>query len=133
VTGHPQSLHGVRVLVVEDNYLVAGAIAQNLKSRGASVLGPAPTVGRALELVENNPIDAALLDIDLQGATAAPVALRLRALGRPFVFLTGYGSEGMLPEELADQPRLTKPIPMDELAAAVRSMVNGSPGPAGPV
>ena len=128
-----QTLSGVRVLVVEDNYLVAGAIAQNLRSRGAAVLGPAPTVDRALELVEENQIDAALLDIDLQGSTATPVALRLRALGRPFVFLTGYGSEGMLPDELADQPRLTKPLPMEELAAAVLAMVNGSPGPARPV
>ncbi len=133
MTNRPQTLSGLRVLVVEDNYLVAGAIAQNLKTRGAAVIGPAPTVERALELVEANEFDAALLDIDLQGSTAAPVALRLRARGTPFVFLTGYGSEGALPEELADHPRIAKPLPMEDLAAAVLSLVGRSPGAPRPV
>jgi len=129
----PQTLAGLRLLLVEDNYLVAGAIAQNLRMRGAVVLGPAPNVDRALEIVEADGFDAALLDIDLQGASAAPVALRLRGLGRPFVFLTGYGSDGALPPELADQARLTKPVQMDELAAAVLALLGRSPGSPRPV
>ncbi len=124
-------LAGLRLLVVEDNYLVAGVIVQHMRQRGAVVLGPAPSVEKALEIVERETFDAAVLDIDLQGSTVAPVALRLRELGRPFAFLTGYGSDGALPPELADERRLSKPVPMDDLAAMVLELVGRAPGAAG--
>jgi len=121
-------LAGLRLLVVEDNYLVASVIVQHLRLRGAHVLGPAPSVELALQIVNAEEIDAALLDIDLQGSTVAPVARRLRERSRPFVFLTGYGSDGALPDDMADERRLTKPVHMDDLAAAVLALLGRAPG-----
>lgn len=125
-------LEGSRILVVEDNYLVAGVIVQHMRLRGAVVVGPAASVDRAMELVEREPFDAALLDGDLQGHNVAPVALRVRAMCRPFLFLTGYGSNGVLPPELADEPRVTKPVQMDDLANMVKALIARVPGRAPP-
>ena len=125
-------LSGLRVLVVEDNFLVASVIVQHLRMRGAEVVGPAPSVARALELVDHQAFDAAILDIDLQGSIITPVALRVRGLGKPMVFLTGYGSDGVLPPELSGERRASKPIQMDDLTALVLEMAGRAPGAARP-
>ncbi len=86
-----------RVLVVEDEALVSMLVEDGLRDAGATVLGPATTVGDALRLVEaaaaDGGLSAAVLDINLQGDTVTPVADRLAALGVPFLFATGYGEK----------------------------------------
>lgn len=83
-------LTDLRILVVEDNYVLAESMRWALEGFGGNVVGPAPNSVRAFELLdEADAVDAAILDIDLQGKSSAPIADRLRAAGVPFLFLTG--------------------------------------------
>jgi CheY-like chemotaxis protein len=85
------SLRGWRVLVVEDEYLIADAMERGLRGAGAIVLGPVPTVEKALELLEGErEVDGAVLDINLAGRKVFPVADALAARGIRFLFATGY-------------------------------------------
>src|SRR4051794_39018019 len=87
-----------RVLIVEDDTFLADEMARALRKLGADVVGPAPTLDKALTLLEAEPVDVAVLDINLQRERAFPVAAALRAQGVPFVFTTGYG-QGTIPPE----------------------------------
>ena len=89
---HP--LAGRRILILEDEFLVALAAAQSLEDAGATVIGPAYRIAEALELVAAGDIDLALLDINIGGAVSDEVAAALKADGVPVVYATGYG-EGM--------------------------------------
>jgi DNA-binding response OmpR family regulator len=104
-----------RVLVVEDDGLLALDIAQQLTNVGFLVVGPATTADRAIRLIEDRGCDAALLDVNLgKNQTSAPVARKLRALGIPFVVLSGYLSD-QHPLELRGAPALSKPASEREL------------------
>ncbi len=103
------ALTGKRILVVEDEAIVAMLIEDILADHGAAVVGPAARIERAMELAEGEAIDAAVLDVNLAGATTAPVAERLRARGIPFAFATGYGASG-LPAGFEGSPLLQKPF-----------------------
>jgi CheY-like chemotaxis protein len=107
-----------RILVVEDEALVAMLVEDALLDAGAEVLGPAATVGEALALLEAEKPDAAVLDLNLAGETSTPVADVLAARGVPFVVATGYGAEG-LPRAHAAVPVLAKPYDPDELTATL--------------
>lgn len=111
-------LSGRRVLVVEDEALVAMLVEDALLDAGASVIGPAATVAEALALLEQESPEAAVLDLNLAGETSTPVADALAARGVPFVVATGYGAEG-LPPGHASVPVLAKPYDPDELTAAL--------------
>ncbi|MBE7199343.1 MAG: response regulator [Parafilimonas terrae] len=114
-------LDGRRVLIVEDEYLIAMEVKRWLQHAGADVLGPVPTVQRALDLIEGDTIDAAVLDLNLgDGATAFPIADRLDALGVPHLFATGDVQLGR-GSAYGDRPRLEKPFVEAEL---VRATVN---------
>jgi CheY-like chemotaxis protein len=104
-----------RVLVVEDEFFVADDMAQTLLKLGAEVVGPAPTAEKALALLDTEPIDVAVLDINLRGVAVFPLADELRRRGVPFVFATGY-DDGALPPEYRDVPRWEKPFDPRELA-----------------
>ncbi|MGU3362955.1 response regulator [Methylobacterium sp. M6A4_1b] len=83
-------LSGRRVLVVEDEYFLADELDQALEEAGATVLGPAPSVRAALDLLESGPApDVATVDVNLGGEMAYPVAEALLARGVPFLFTTG--------------------------------------------
>ena len=82
-----------RILVVEDEGLIAMMIEQNLRDLNFDVVGPFGTVHEALAAVDREPIDAGILDINLGGEMAYPIAHILRARKVPFVFMTGYGAE----------------------------------------
>jgi CheY-like chemotaxis protein len=112
-------LAGRRVLVVEDEFLLAMELEALLKEHGCEVLGPAPTVEWALALIYDGKPDLALLDVNLKGLRAAPVAAALRDRGVPFVLITGYGSEQLREAELRAAPRLDKPINSRDLRRAV--------------
>jgi CheY-like chemotaxis protein len=88
------ALQNRRILVVEDEYLVATSLREGLEMVGAVVVGPAPSVEKALKAIESEPeIDAAILDINLGGRTAYPVADQLCARKIPFLFASGYDDD----------------------------------------
>jgi DNA-binding response OmpR family regulator len=109
------ALQGRRVLIVEDEMLVALEIEDLLQQQGCVVLGPAPRVNRALTLLDRERPDAALLDLNLRGELATPVAAELSAQGVPFVLVTGYGKMQSREPELRDAPRVDKPVHHREL------------------
>ncbi|MDP3195041.1 response regulator [Tabrizicola sp.] len=84
-------LAGRRILVVEDEFLIATVLCDMLQDSGAVVVGPAATVPAAMQLLQEDPVDAALLDMNLNGQWSDPVAEDLQQRRIPFVFTTGYG------------------------------------------
>jgi DNA-binding LytR/AlgR family response regulator len=106
----PCALRGLRVLVVEDNFLVAQQVRDLLEECGCETVGPVPRVSSALRLVEEGELDGALLDINLGGEYCFPVATLLSERGVPFVFLTGYDNSAIIPPEFRRAPRITKPF-----------------------
>jgi CheY-like chemotaxis protein len=121
---HPSRVEGLRVLVVEDSYFVAVAIGKQLRQLGCRVVGPAPTVAAALELVAQQPVDVALLDINLGSETAEPVADALASRGTPFVFVTGYSSPRMLNPSHHARRRLVKPVTPESLHDTLAAVVS---------
>ncbi|MBB2983371.1 response regulator [Paraburkholderia tropica] len=108
-------LQGCKVLVVEDDYLVALAVAGVLEEAGASVIGPVGWADEALSLVESGreQVDAAILDVDLHGQNSYAIADALVQRKIRFIFATGYGEESVDPR-YQRHPRCQKPF--DELA-----------------
>jgi len=87
-------LRGRRILIVEDEYLVAMSLCDALESLGAMLIGPAPSVDKAVKTIESAPdIDAAILDINLDGVMAYAVADLLLSQNIPFVFSSGYETD----------------------------------------
>jgi CheY-like chemotaxis protein len=104
------SLGGRRLLVVEDDYMIAADLASALQEYGAQVIGPAGSIENALDLLAADcTIDGAVLDINLRGKHAYPVADALRARGVPFIFTTGYDA-WTIPDVYAGVPRVEKPV-----------------------
>ncbi len=118
---HCDLLRDRRVLVVEDEALVAMLIEEYLIEAGAEVVGPAATVEQALSLIQQaasgGGLSAAVLDINMNGDAVSPVAEKLSALGVPFVFATGYAGPDLAGTPPA--PTLMKPFAPGQLARAV--------------
>ena len=112
-----------RILLVEDEALVALAAEDILISEGYSVVGPADRLESALQLAKNEALDGAVLDINLAGDYVWPVADALYARGVPFVLLTGFGKGLDLPPSCTRAPLLTKPARSPELAAALEARI----------
>jgi CheY-like chemotaxis protein len=112
VTQSSGQLSGRRILVVEDEPLIALDIKETLESSGASVVGPAARVSDALVLAEQNDPDAAVIDVRLQGNTTTfPVAVWER--GIPFIFQTS--DPGLIGAAYREVPVLRKPFQPQEL------------------
>ena len=105
--------------------LVAIDLEGMLLDHGYEVLGPAPTVSRALTLLEGDPPDVAMLDLNLAGETTVPVAEELRRRDIPFVVVSGYGTSHMDERALKDVPRIAKPYTHDELVRRIRLALEG--------
>jgi len=105
----PQPLGGHKVLIVEDRYLIACEMADEVAKLGGEVVGPASDLDGAAELLADAPVDLALLDVNLEGEMVFPLAERLAGDGVPFLFLTGYDQD-LLPDPWRDRPRLVKPV-----------------------
>src|SRR3954466_1065164 len=120
-----------RVLVVEDEAIVAMLVEDKLAEAGAMVLGPAGSVAEALRLIEaaatDGGLSGAVLDINLDGIGVAPVADRLAALGVPFLFATGWVVDGPLVGGHAAVPVLEKPFDSRTLVAAVDALTRARP------
>jgi CheY-like chemotaxis protein len=123
-------LAGRRVLVVEDELLTAMEMEHILGELGCEIVGPAPSVQRALALLDRERPDLAVLDVQLGAERAAPIAERLEALGIPFVLVTGYGRLEPKEPVLRRAPRLSKPVEERAIAQALARAIRG-PGSAG--
>lgn len=120
------SLAQARILIVEDNYVVADALEFLLNAYGGSVSAAAPNLKRAFVAVQEHPVDIAVLDIDLNGTSVVPFAEHLASKGIPFVFLTGYGDEQLLPEALRARPRFDKPVRDEHLVRKMMELLGNA-------
>ena len=111
----PEDLHRLRILVVEDEVLVAADLAEALKARGAEVIGPVGTLAEAMRALANHWIDWAVLDVNLGGEMSFELADRLESAGIPYVLATAYRAD-QLPERFRGKPRLEKPYKLEVLA-----------------
>ncbi len=114
----PAAIVGRRILIVEDEALIAIDFSQTLSEAGYTVIGPANSVARALALLEQFGCDAAVLDVNLGAETSENVARQLIKLGTPFVTTSGYSREQM-PEVMRAAPLLGKPLGSDMLIAEI--------------
>jgi PAS domain S-box-containing protein len=125
----PPASRRPRILVVEDQPLVAVEIANAITEAGFEVLGPARSVPQALELLKGSGCDAAVLDINLGHETSEAIAIELKANGTPFVTLSGYAQE-QHHHAFADAPALNKPLRLqlllDEIKKCIEQKGNGS-------
>lgn len=121
-------LQGKRVLIVEDEGMIAVLFETVLSDLGMAVAGIARSAADAIDLIEQagGPIDVALLDVNLGGEPVYPVADALHSRDIGFVFLTGYDS-GSLPSRFADDVVLRKPVAMPDLVEALRKCLSASP------
>lgn len=109
---------GTRVLIVEDEMLIAMTAEDMIEEIGCVVAGVATTLAEAMASADAGGFDVAMLDINLNGQQSLPVAEQLRAAGTAFLFTTGYGSLG-LGEAFGDAVVVKKPYRGNELAAAI--------------
>jgi len=111
-------LNGKRIVVVEDDYVLAADICRELRNLGATVLGPAPTPFYAMHLIGRKKIDAAVLDVRLHGTTVFEVADILQDQGVPILFATASDEEA-IPGRFRNAPLLSKPLDRKKLVAAI--------------
>jgi CheY-like chemotaxis protein len=119
-TGNP--LQGKRVLVVEDEYLIADDLVRALTALGARIVGPAGSLEQGLDLARSgDPLDLAVLDINLHGRPVFPLADLLAERAVPFLFATGYDAAA-IPSGYADVPLWEKPFDVNALARALAGL-----------
>jgi DNA-binding response OmpR family regulator len=126
MSGSGTELAGYRVLVIEDDYLVAQDLCAALRRRGAEVIGPAPSMSRGRELLRERRPHCALLDINLNGELVFELAEELRAQQIHTIFTTGYDA-AFLPPSLRGAACLQKPIDFNVLLQLIRDA--GAPAP----
>ena len=118
------ALQGRRVLVIEDESLVAMLLETILDDMGCAVVGPESNIDDGLISATTEPsLDAALLDVNVAGREVFPVAEALKARGVPFVFSTGYGEAG-LPEHWRGNPTIQKPFTEGAIRDALMKAMN---------
>src|SRR5262249_16854521 len=117
-----RTLQGKRILVIEDEPLVAMDVESSLTAAGCEVVGPAATLERAKLLIEESDCDAALLDVNLAGQPVDELATLLTRKNRPFAFVTGYGRDA-LPSGFRGAVVLGKPFGADQLLATVEVLL----------
>jgi len=118
VLGFKAALSGKRVLVLEDDVLLAMDLEDMLRDLGADVVGPVSTIETALLTIDGS-LDAAVVDLNLCGHYSFPVIERLRAIGVPFVVCSGYAELPGVKEKLQGVSVLPKPCNISKLTAAL--------------
>lgn len=115
---------GSRILLVEDDALIALDAQEVLAGAGYEVLGPATSLEAGMALTGER-LDGAVLDVNLGGPFVWPIAEALRARAVPFLLLTGFGSALDVPPSIADAPRLAKPVDQAVLLKTLRGLLSG--------
>ncbi|WP_213979778.1 response regulator [Sphingomonas sp. dw_22] len=111
----------IRVLVVEDEPIIAMCLEDILDALGCIAIGPAGRLSEGLALAENEALDAAIIDINLAGERSTPIAEMLRGRGVPFAFASGYGAA---PEGFIDEaPLVEKPYGERDIEALLRVLI----------
>jgi len=108
------------VFLVEDEVMIRMMVADMLEELGYGIAGEAGDIDEAIRLVQSTEFDVAILDVNVNGKVISPVAEVLELTNRPFVFATGYGSQG-LPEKFRDRPALQKPFQLETLARVIET------------
>jgi len=114
----------LRVLIIEDESIVAMMIEDLIVDMGHEVVGTAGRLEQAQQLAEELALDFAIVDVNLNGQHTYPVAETLKTRGVPFVFATGYGAQG-LKDEWKQSPVLQKPFQPEDLARAIKAAARG--------
>ncbi len=117
-------IRGKRILVVEDEYMIADDVACELRDAGVDVVGPAASLPQAMRLVAQTPRpDAAILDINLRETLAYPLVDQLIERNVRVLITSGY-DDAMIPERYRHLPRCEKPVSSRKLIAAAAAMWN---------
>jgi CheY-like chemotaxis protein len=116
---------GGSVFLVEDEVMIRMMVADMLEELGYSVAAEAGEINEAIKLAQSTDFDIAILDVNVNGKVISPVAELIKARNRPFIFATGYGSQG-LPEEYRDRPALQKPFQLESLGKMIESALRGA-------
>ncbi|MBC7139104.1 MAG: response regulator [Defluviimonas sp.] len=123
-------LEGKKIMVVEDEALLALDLAMTMEELGAAVVGPCYRLGPALDLVKSMKVDGAILDVDLNGETVFPLARFLEEQGVPFVFHTGRADPVSLLAAFKQALICTKPSTPERIAACLaEALAAPAPGP----
>ncbi len=120
-----ERLKGLRVLVVEDEAAISMLLEDMLMDFGCTIVGPAARLSTALEMVQADDFDIAILDVNLAGEAIYPVADALAGRNRPFVFSTGYGGAG-IKDPYRERPVVQKPFSQQELKRTILAALDGS-------
>jgi len=113
---------GKRLLIVEDEFVIALDLQHLIEAAGHQVVGLAANIEDALALIEASPIDGAVLDINLRGQPCFPMCVHLRRWKIPFLFLTGSDTS-QIPKAFRDVPLLAKPFVPEELRSTLTSLL----------
>ncbi len=124
-SGQNGTPRGLRVLVVEDEAPIALQLEDMLVDSDCEVVGPASRVAQALKLIDDETVDAAVLDLNIAGDLVYPVADALEKRGLPYIFVTGYGASG-LTEPYRSRRVLQKPFSRRELLQAMQEAVEAA-------
>jgi DNA-binding response OmpR family regulator len=117
-------LIGRSILVVEDEYMLAVDLKQELLDAGAIVVGPAASLSKAIDLIKTTDrLDAAILDVNLRGEAVFPAADMLVERGVPFILTTGY-DRTLIPSRFTGAPTCGKPLAPDTISNTVRALVS---------
>src|SRR5690242_9714898 len=116
-------LGGRRILVIEDSPVVGPFTADILQDLGCEVVGPAPNIAMARELIEGEDFDAALVDIHIRGERVFGLCDMLDAKHVPFILTSGY-ADWQMPDKLRDCPRLQKPYTIGQVRDALEALLN---------
>ena len=118
-----EGLKGRRILVVEDSPVVGPFTAELLAELGCEVVGPAPNMAAARELVESeSDIDAAMMDVHIRGERVFPLCDLLAAKRVPFLLTSGY-ADWQMPDKWEDRPRLSKPYTIGQVESALTGLL----------
>lgn len=121
-------LEGLRVLIAEDNLFAAMELEQTLIGFGCRPVGPAAQLDQAMRLAQQEDLDGALLDVDLQGAPIFPVAEELARRRVPVIFASGYDTDDVFPAAFVHYPRLRKPFGEDDVRRVLEDTIAGRSG-----